>query len=97
MKASKENDERDISEIENMKRTCKNCSTVKCGCKARMNTTGHSEGINSFFDGFFTPTTNLREFVVKYEQALKRTMDRESDEDFESEHKYRIVNEGEFL
>ncbi|CAB4266109.1 unnamed protein product [Prunus armeniaca] len=24
-------------------------------------------------------------------------MDRESDEDFESEHKYRIVNEGEFL
>ncbi|CAL8101117.1 unnamed protein product [Prunus armeniaca] len=64
---------------------------------AGMNTTGRSEGINSFFDGFITPTTNLREFVVKYDQALKRIMDRESDEDFESEHKYRIVNEGEFL
>ncbi|VVA37257.1 PREDICTED: FAR1-RELATED SEQUENCE, partial [Prunus dulcis] len=35
-KASEENDERDISEIENMKRTGKNCSTVKCGCKASM-------------------------------------------------------------
>ncbi|VVA31282.1 PREDICTED: FAR1-RELATED SEQUENCE [Prunus dulcis] len=64
---------------------------------AEMNTTRCSEGINSFFDGFVTPTTNLREFVVKYEQALKRIMDRESDEDFESEHRYRIVNEGEFL
>ncbi|CAB4272289.1 unnamed protein product [Prunus armeniaca] len=64
---------------------------------AGMNTTGRSEGINSFFDGFITPTTNLREFVVKYDQALKRIMDRESDEDFESEHKYRIVNEGEFI
>ncbi|KAI5335924.1 hypothetical protein L3X38_026058 [Prunus dulcis] len=61
------------------------------------NTTRRSEGVNSFFDGFVTPTTNLREFVVKYEQALKRIMDRESDEDFESEHKYRMVNEGEFL
>ncbi|XP_050157451.1 protein FAR1-RELATED SEQUENCE 5-like [Malus sylvestris] len=64
---------------------------------AGMNTTGRSEGINSFFDGFVTPTTNLREFVVKYEQALKKIMERQSDEDFESEHKYRIVNEGEFL
>ncbi|CAL2257291.1 unnamed protein product [Prunus armeniaca] len=63
----------------------------------RMKTTGRSEGIDSFFDGFITPTTNLREFGVKYHQSLKRIMDRESDEDFESEHKYRIVNEGEFL
>ncbi|XP_048427662.1 protein FAR1-RELATED SEQUENCE 5-like [Pyrus x bretschneideri] len=63
----------------------------------RKNTTGRSEGINSFFDGFVTPTTNLREFVVKYEQALKKIMEREGDEDFESKHKYRIVNEGEFL
>ncbi|CAL9000606.1 unnamed protein product [Prunus brigantina] len=62
-----------------------------------MNTTGRGEGINSFFDGFVSPTTYLRECVVKYEQALKRIMDRESDEDFESEHKYRIVKEGEFL
>ncbi|XP_050157481.1 protein FAR1-RELATED SEQUENCE 5-like [Malus sylvestris] len=64
---------------------------------AGMNTTRRSEGINYFFDGFVTPTTNLSEFVVKYEQALKKIMERESDKDFESEHKYRIVNEGEFL
>ncbi|XP_024044629.1 protein FAR1-RELATED SEQUENCE 5-like [Citrus clementina] len=64
---------------------------------AGMNTTGRSEGINSFFDGFVTSSTNLREFVVKYEEALKRIIEKESDEDFESEHKYRIVNDGEFL
>ncbi|KAK1582750.1 hypothetical protein Q3G72_017880 [Acer saccharum] len=64
---------------------------------AGMNTTGRSEGINSFFDAFVTSKTNLKEFVVKYEQALKRIMGRESDKDFESEHKYRIVNDGEFL
>ncbi|XP_057492460.1 protein FAR1-RELATED SEQUENCE 5-like [Actinidia eriantha] len=64
---------------------------------AGMNTTGRSEGVNSFFDGFVTSTTNLKEFVVKYEQALKKIVKRESDEDFESEHKFRIVNEGEFL
>lgn len=58
-----------------------------------MNTTGRSEGINSFFDGFVTSSTNLREFVVKYEGALKRIIEKESDEDFESEHKYRIVND----
>ena len=49
-----------------------------------MNTTGRSEGINSFFDGFVTSSTNLREFVVKYEEALKRIIEEESDEDFES-------------
>ncbi|KAI9177133.1 hypothetical protein LWI28_011471 [Acer negundo] len=62
-----------------------------------MNTTGHSEGINSFFDGFVTSTTNLKEFVFKYELALKKIMERESNEDFESEHKYRIVNDGELV
>ena len=43
------------------------------------------------------PRTNLKEFVVKYEQALKKIVKRESDEDFESEYKFRIVNEDEFL
>ncbi|GFY93434.1 hypothetical protein Acr_08g0018300 [Actinidia rufa] len=64
---------------------------------AGMNTTGRSEGVNSFFDGFVTSTTNLKEFVVKYDQALKKIVKRESDEDFESEHKFRIVNEHDFL
>ncbi|BBN68479.1 FAR1-related sequence 5, partial [Prunus dulcis] len=31
---------------------------------AGMNTTGRSEGIHSFFDGFVTPTTNLREYRI---------------------------------
>ena len=62
-----------------------------------MNTTGRSEGINSFFDGFVTSSTNLREFVVKYEEVLKRIIEKESDENFELEHKYWIVNDGEFL
>ncbi|KAF7150202.1 hypothetical protein RHSIM_Rhsim02G0072900 [Rhododendron simsii] len=62
-----------------------------------MNTTGRSEGINSFFDGFVTHTSNLKEFVVKYEKALNRIVKRENDEDFESEHKFRIVNDHEFL
>ncbi|KAF7127006.1 hypothetical protein RHSIM_Rhsim11G0039600 [Rhododendron simsii] len=64
---------------------------------AGMNTTGCSEGINSFFDGFVTHTSNLKEFVVKYEKALKRIVKRENDEDFESEHKFRIINDHEFL
>ncbi|KAG5527497.1 hypothetical protein RHGRI_028408 [Rhododendron griersonianum] len=64
---------------------------------AGMNTTGRSEGINSFFDGFVTHTANLKEFVMKYEKALKRIVKRENDEDFESEHKFRIVNDHEFL
>ncbi|KAF7135662.1 hypothetical protein RHSIM_Rhsim08G0137500 [Rhododendron simsii] len=62
-----------------------------------MNTTGRSEGINSFFDGFVTSTTNLKEFVVQYDQALKRIVKRKNDEDFESKHKFRLVNDNEFL
>ena len=64
---------------------------------AGMNTTGRSESINSFFDAFVTSTTNLREFVDKYGQALKKIMEKESDEDFKSEHKYRIVSDRELL
>ncbi|KAI8524684.1 hypothetical protein RHMOL_Rhmol13G0167300 [Rhododendron molle] len=68
-----------------------------CTFFACLNTIGHSEGVNSFVDGFVTSTTNLKEFVVKYDQALKRIVKRENDEDFESEHKFWIVNDNEFL
>ncbi|XP_024164366.1 protein FAR1-RELATED SEQUENCE 5-like [Rosa chinensis] len=64
---------------------------------AGMNTTGRSEGTNAFFDDFVTSMTNLREFVVKYEQALQKIITRESSKDFTSEHKYRIVNDDDFL
>lgn len=53
---------------------------------AGMNTTGRSEGTNAFFDDFVTSTINLREFVVKYEQALQKIVANESCEDFISEH-----------
>lgn len=52
-----------------------------------MNTTGRNESTNSFFYGLVTSSTNLREFVVKYEKALKRIIAKENDEDFKSEHK----------
>ncbi|KAF7153869.1 hypothetical protein RHSIM_Rhsim01G0173000 [Rhododendron simsii] len=64
---------------------------------AGMNTTGRSEGINSFFDGFVTHMSNLTKFVVKYDKALSRIVRRENDEDFETEHKFWIVNDHEFL
>ncbi|KAG5552681.1 hypothetical protein RHGRI_010696 [Rhododendron griersonianum] len=48
-----------------------------------MNTTERIEVVNSFFDDFVTSTTNLKEFVVKYDQALKRI--------------FRIVNDNEIL
>ncbi|KAG5557792.1 hypothetical protein RHGRI_007884 [Rhododendron griersonianum] len=38
---------------------------------AGMNTTRRSEGVNSFFDGFVTSTTNLKEFVVKDDHGAK--------------------------
>ncbi|KAL5754710.1 hypothetical protein ACOSP7_022930 [Xanthoceras sorbifolium] len=63
----------------------------------KMNITKHSESINLFFDGFLTSKTNLREFVIKVEQAWKKIIENESYEDFESEHKYRIIDDGEFL
>ncbi|KAF7145612.1 hypothetical protein RHSIM_Rhsim04G0140500 [Rhododendron simsii] len=38
---------------------------------AGMNTTGRSEGVNSFFDAFVTSTTNLKEFVIKTKYVAK--------------------------
>lgn len=37
---------------------------------AGLTTTQRSESINSFFDGFFDASTLLREFIMKYENAL---------------------------
>ncbi|KAJ3679602.1 hypothetical protein LUZ60_017613 [Juncus effusus] len=64
---------------------------------AGMNTTGRSEGVNSFMDAFVNSRTTLNEFVVKYDQASKRIVKREDDEDYETEHKNRIVKHNEHL
>lgn len=58
-----------------------NCGTYFAG----MNTTGRSEGRNAFFDDFVSLTTNLREFIDKYEQTLKNIVKRESGVDFDDD------------
>lgn len=55
---------------------------------AGINTIGRGEGVNSFFDDFVTSTTNLKEFVVKYDEALRKIVNKENDEDFDSKHKF---------
>ncbi|OVA14987.1 zinc finger protein [Macleaya cordata] len=62
-----------------------------------MNTTGRSEGVNAFFNEFVSPKTNLTEFVVRYEQALKKIVERKSLEDYVSEHKDRIIDENNLI
>ncbi|XP_061366905.1 protein FAR1-RELATED SEQUENCE 5-like [Gastrolobium bilobum] len=54
-----------------------------------MNTTQRSESINSFFDGFVTAGTTLKEFVEKYNQAVDTRYESFRRENFESMHKER--------
>ncbi|KAF6172447.1 hypothetical protein GIB67_006960 [Kingdonia uniflora] len=56
-----------------------------------MSTTGRSESTNNFFNGWLLPTTGLYSFVTKYATTLLETYEREREEDFASEHKYRQV------
>ncbi|XP_061352111.1 protein FAR1-RELATED SEQUENCE 5-like [Gastrolobium bilobum] len=56
---------------------------------AGMNTTQRSESINSFFDGFVTAGTTLKEFVEKYNQAVDTRYESFRRENFESMHKER--------
>ncbi|XP_026378309.1 protein FAR1-RELATED SEQUENCE 5-like [Papaver somniferum] len=60
---------------------------------AGMNTTGRNEGVNAFFNEFVSSKTNLKEFVIRYDQALKKIVDREIEEDYVSEHTKRIIDE----
>jgi hypothetical protein len=64
---------------------------------AGTNTTGRSEGMNSFYKNFFSPTTTLREFVLKNDRCLSRIVEREKKEDYTSEHSNRIVDSNAFL
>ncbi|KAF6152112.1 hypothetical protein GIB67_031434 [Kingdonia uniflora] len=56
-----------------------------------ISTTGRSESTNNFFNGWLLPTTGLYSFVTKYATALLDTFEREKEEDFQSQHKYRQV------
>ncbi|XP_023753804.1 protein FAR1-RELATED SEQUENCE 5-like [Lactuca sativa] len=51
---------------------------------ADMTTTGRSESINSFFDGFVNLRTMLNEFVVQYDKAVESRRVAEEDEDFKT-------------
>ncbi|XP_026398352.1 protein FAR1-RELATED SEQUENCE 5-like [Papaver somniferum] len=64
---------------------------------AGINTTGRSEGADTFFNDFFSPKTNLREFVIRYDQALTKIVETEIAEDYISEHKDRLINENNLI
>ncbi|KAF6151718.1 hypothetical protein GIB67_002001 [Kingdonia uniflora] len=56
-----------------------------------MSNTGRSESTNNFFNGWLPITTGLYNFMTKYKAALLKVYERESLEDFASEHKNRQV------
>ncbi|XP_052624883.1 protein FAR1-RELATED SEQUENCE 5-like [Lactuca sativa] len=59
---------------------------------AGMTTSGRSESINSFFDGFVNSNTMLNEFVVQYEKAVESRRAAEEDEDFKTMNSRPILS-----
>src|ERR1044072_1574433 len=51
---------------------------------AGMSTTQRSESMNSFFDGYVNSKTTLKQFVEKYDNALKDKIEKENIADFGS-------------
>ncbi|XP_071688077.1 protein FAR1-RELATED SEQUENCE 5-like [Rutidosis leptorrhynchoides] len=51
---------------------------------AGMTTSGRSESIHSFFDGYVTSNTMLNEFVAQYDKAVESRRAAEEDEDFKT-------------
>jgi hypothetical protein len=51
---------------------------------AGMTTTQRSESMNAFFDGYVRPSTTLKQFVDKYDIALRRKVENEALADFNS-------------
>ncbi|KAK1362024.1 hypothetical protein POM88_046498 [Heracleum sosnowskyi] len=49
---------------------------------AGMTTSGRSESINAFFDGYVNSNTMLSDFVIQYDKALASRRKKEEDEDF---------------
>ncbi|KAF6164326.1 hypothetical protein GIB67_029209 [Kingdonia uniflora] len=62
-----------------------------------MSSTGRSESTNNFFNDWLSITIRLYSFVTKYEAALLGVYERESAEDFASEHRYRQVGHRQAL
>jgi len=51
---------------------------------AGMTTTQRSESMNAFFDGYVRPSTTLKQFVDKYDIALRKKVENEALADFNS-------------
>ncbi|XP_052624743.1 protein FAR1-RELATED SEQUENCE 5-like [Lactuca sativa] len=59
---------------------------------AGMTTSGRSESINSFFDGFVNSITMLNEFVIQYDKAVKSQRAAEEDEDFKTMNSRAVLS-----
>ncbi|XP_061357286.1 protein FAR1-RELATED SEQUENCE 5-like [Gastrolobium bilobum] len=58
---------------------------------AGMTTSGRSESINAFFDGYVNSNTMLNDFVTQYDKAIKCRRDAEEDEDFKTKNTKAIL------
>lgn len=47
-----------------------------------MTTSGRSESINAFFDGYVTSNIMLNDFVIQYDKSIASRRKKEEDEDF---------------
>ncbi|XP_038717244.1 protein FAR-RED IMPAIRED RESPONSE 1-like [Tripterygium wilfordii] len=54
---------------------------------AGTSTTGQSESMNVFFDGYVNSKTTLKQFVEQYGNALRKKIEKECQADFDSSHK----------
>ncbi|KAK2990353.1 hypothetical protein RJ640_000799 [Escallonia rubra] len=59
---------------------------------AGMTTSGRSESIHSFFDGYVNSNTMLNEFVVKYDNAVYNRRYAEEDEDFKTMNSRAVLS-----
>ncbi|GJS71887.1 FAR1-related sequence 5-like protein [Tanacetum coccineum] len=59
---------------------------------AGMTTSGRSESIHSFFDGFVNSSTMLNEFVIQYDKAVEARRAAEEDEDFKTMNSLPVLS-----
>ncbi|GJT38663.1 FAR1-related sequence 5-like protein [Tanacetum coccineum] len=57
-----------------------------------MTTSGRSESIHSFFDGFVNSKTVLNEFVIQYDKAVEARRAAEEDEDFKTMNSMPVLS-----
>ncbi|GJR75310.1 FAR1-related sequence 5-like protein [Tanacetum coccineum] len=59
---------------------------------AGMTTSGRSESIHSFFDGFVNSKTMLNEFIIQYDKAVEARRAAEEDEDFKTMNSMLVLS-----